>query len=186
MDDGKIVDLFLQRDETAISLAQDKYGAKLKRIAFGALGDEGFAEECVNDALLAAWNRIPPNRPYDYLFAYLGRITRCIAINRAEKERAAKRSAPQTELTRELEECLPSSADVQNEVESRALGNALNAFLEGLPEEKRNVFIRRYWFFDSAERIGELTGRSAGAVKMQLSRMRGELKKYLEKEGFEV
>lgn len=186
MDDRQIVDLFLQRDERAITLAQEKYGAKLKRIAFGALGDEGFAEECMNDALFAAWNHIPPNRPYDHLFAYLGRIVRCTALNRAEREKAAKRSAPQTELTRELEECMPASVDVQNEVEARAVKNALNAFLTGLPEEKRNLFIRRYWFFDSVEDIARLTGKSIGAVKMALVRLRRELKEYLKKEGFEV
>lgn len=118
------MELFLARDESALSEASSQYGARLMSIAMGVVGDRAAAEECVNDAYLKAWNSIPPNRPYGYLFSYLGRIVRCTAIDRAEHERAQKRGAPVTELTRELSECIP--ADVV-----RHKGHALRSGVRG-------------------------------------------------------
>lgn len=184
MDDRRIIELFLRRDESALELAEREYGAGLRRIALGITGDEAIAEECLNDARLAAWNRIPPNEPYGYLYAFLARIVRCGAINRMEREHAQKRSAAMTELTRELEECLPSAVNVENEVAARQLMRSINAFLSGLPKKKRVMFIRRYWFFDSEKQIAELMGTSVGSVKMTLMRVRKQLWERLEKEGF--
>ena len=45
MNDAGIVTLFLNRDETAIALAEKQYGARLLAIARNLLGDEGEAEE---------------------------------------------------------------------------------------------------------------------------------------------
>ena len=186
MDDRGIIDLFLERDEAALDRAGAEYGARLKAIAFNVTGDAGIAEECVNDAFLEAWNRIPPNKPYGYLFAYLGRIVRFRAIDRMEKENALKRSAALTELTREIEECMPAKTDTANEFEAKLLMRSINAFLGAQSEEKRNIFIRRYWFCDPVEQIAELSGKSVGSVKMILLRLRKQLKEYLRKEGFTV
>ena len=125
MNDREIIDLFLERSEDAISRASAEYGERLRRVALGVTGDPGIAEECVNDAYLEAWNRIPPDKPYGYLFAYLGRIVRFSAINRMEREKAQKRSAVLVELTDELADCLPSKADAANEVEAKRLTRSI-------------------------------------------------------------
>ena len=184
MDERRIIELFLRRDESALELAQKEYGAGLKRIALAITSDAGVAEECLNDAWLEAWKRIPPNEPYGHLYAFLARIVRCGAINRMERENAQKRSAAMTELTRELEECLPSKVSVENEVETKQLMRSVNDFLRGLPQRRRGIFIRRYWFFDSEKRIAELFGMSLGSVKMTLMRIRKKLWEHLEREGF--
>ncbi|MBQ3938550.1 MAG: RNA polymerase sigma factor [Clostridia bacterium] len=186
MDDRRIIELFLRRDESALRLAQSEYGASLKRIALSVTGDEGVAEECLNDAWLEAWNRIPPNEPYGYLYAFLARIVRCRSIDRMDRENAKKRSAVTTELTQELEDCLPSAVDVHDEAEARRLMRSVNAFLGGLSQKKRSVFLRRYWFFDPIESIAERCGMNAGAVKMTLMRTRRKLWEHLQKEGFAV
>lgn len=186
MNDREIIDLFLERSEDAVKQVSAEYGERLRRIALGVTGDPGIAEECVNDAYLEAWNRIPPNKPYGYLFAYLGRIVRFSAINRMEREKAQKRSAALVALTDELADCLPSGADVANEVEANRLMRSINAFLHAEPEQKRNIFIRRYWFCDPVERIADLSGRSVGSVKMTLLRLRKKLRAHLEKDGFPV
>ena len=80
MDDATIINLFWARDEAAIPAAQDKYGAYCRAIALGILADARDADECVNDALLRLWRAIPPERPRS-LRAFLGRITRNLAIN---------------------------------------------------------------------------------------------------------
>ena len=67
MDDGQIVELFLQRSEGAIREAERSHGKTLLRLARNVLGNGEDARECVNDALLAAWNSIPPQEPADLI-----------------------------------------------------------------------------------------------------------------------
>ena len=81
MDDEKIVELFLARDEASIKMAAEKYGHRLRLLSYGIVGDMQTAEECENDTYLEAWKSIPPNDPRDYLYAFLARITRHISLN---------------------------------------------------------------------------------------------------------
>ena len=63
MEDTEILRLFAVRSERAIAAANEKYGASCLRLAERMLGSPQDAEECLNDALLAAWNAIPPEKP---------------------------------------------------------------------------------------------------------------------------
>ena len=60
----------------------------------------------------------------------------------------------------------------------------LNRFLEGLPEEKRKIFMRRYWYVSSVKEIAEDFDITESKVKMILLRTRNKLKQVLVKEGF--
>lgn len=184
MDDSKIVELYLSRDESAISHTAQKYGPKLRRIAESLLNNKASAEECENDTYLEAWKLIPPNEPRSYLFAFLGKITRHLAIDECRKNASQKRQALFCELTREMEECIPGQSNVEGEMEADALSQAVNAFLDCCSEEQRNVFVRRYWFFDTIPEICRRYGFSQSKVKTMLFRMREGLRYYLEKEGY--
>lgn len=63
MEDERIVELFLSRDEMAITRASEKYGGRLQALAQHIVGDRMVAAECENDTYLAAWNAIPPHAP---------------------------------------------------------------------------------------------------------------------------
>lgn len=109
MDDERIIELFLARDEGAVTAASEKYGAYCRAVALGMLGDERDAQECVNDALYRLWAAIPPARPRS-LRAFLGRITRNIAINTLRDTRRQKRGGGEAELALdELAVCLESA-----------------------------------------------------------------------------
>ena len=97
MDDERIIELFFARDEGAVTAASEKYGAYCRAVALGMLGDERDAQECVNDALYRLWAAIPPARPRS-LRAFLGRITRNIAINTLRDARRQKRGGGEAEL----------------------------------------------------------------------------------------
>ncbi|MBR4658853.1 MAG: RNA polymerase sigma factor [Clostridia bacterium] len=183
MDDGRIVDLFLARDEAAIAETSLKYGAAIRRTANALVRDEQTARECENDTYLEAWNRIPPNEPREHLFCFLGAIARHIAIDRCRRNEAAKRSAVFVELTGEMAQLLPSRSDTEKEIEARELAGAVSAYLKGLPKEQRMVFIRRVWYFDSIAEIAERFGFSESKVKSMLKRTRDRLKAHLIKEG---
>ena len=186
MDDSKIVELYLSRDETAISQTERKYGLKLKRIAYNILNNMASAEECENDTYLEAWNRIPPNEPRSYLFAFLGKITRHLAIDECRKIASQKRQALFCELTQEMEECIPGKNEVEEAVNADALSRSISQFLSGFSETQCNVFVRRYWIFDSISDISKRYNFSQSKVKTMLFRMREELRDYLKKEGYTI
>ena len=46
LDDTKIIDLFFERDETAIRYASEKYGNRLRSLSHSIVKDRQTAEEC--------------------------------------------------------------------------------------------------------------------------------------------
>ena len=186
MDDNEIVELYLSRNEEAIARTKEKYGERLKIIANNILNDIETAKECENDMYLKAWNLIPPNEPRKYLFAFLGKIIRHLAIDVLRKNSRQKRDAVVTELTLEMAECIPTQNGTEQEFEANFLAGLIDKFLEGYPKEQQNVFVRSYWYFAPISEICDRYKLSQSKVKSILFRMREKLKKYLEKEGFTV
>ena len=90
MKDEQIVELFWKRSEEALSETQSKYEKYCIYISWNILGNNQDAEECVNEALNAAWNSIPPQKPSN-LQAYIGKLVREISISRWRENHAAKR-----------------------------------------------------------------------------------------------
>lgn len=186
MEDGKIVDLFLGREEAAIKYTEEKFGKGLRSIANNILQDINAAEECENDTYFQAWNAIPPHEPREYLFAFLARIVRHISLDLCRKRNSRKRSAFLIELTKEIEQCIPAPNDMESTLDGILLGEAVSGFLRKLSKEKRNVFLRRYWYLDSVASISKRFGFSESKVKTMLFRCRRELRDYLIKEGYEL
>ncbi|MCR4584140.1 MAG: sigma-70 family RNA polymerase sigma factor [Lachnospiraceae bacterium] len=186
MDDSEIVELYLARDESAITQTSDKYGGRLRRIAQNIVSDNETSEECENDAYLQTWNLIPPNEPRNYLFAFVGKIVRHIAIDRLRHEGRQKRYALYCELTDEMLECISGEGDVSAETDAKELAAAINSFLAACSEEQRNVFVRRYWFFDTISEICKRYSLPQSRVKTMLFRMREKLKDHLMNGGFNV
>ena len=73
---------------------------------------------------------------------------------------------------------------MQEELDARALGQAINGFLSSLSDENRALFLRRYWFGDKVRSIAKAFGLTENAATVRLSRLREQLKDYLYKEGF--
>lgn len=184
LEDEEIVALFFKRDESAIARVADKYGARLLAIATGITQNAETAEECVNDAYMQAWEHIPPNEPANYLYAFLARMVRHIAIDRCRQKDSLKRSAFIVELSDEMEECLPSAGGVEEALDAQILGETIQRFLLRQPEEKRVLFLRRYFYMESVTDISRRMQISESKVKTSLLRIRRELKGYLTKEGY--
>lgn len=184
MNDDRIIELYLMRDEEAIKLTAEKYGSRLRSLAYGIVNNRQTAEECENDTYLKAWNAIPPHEPRGYLYAFLARITRHVSLNCCRARDQLKRRAFICELSAEMEQCIPSPDDSECLMDDAALRNAINGFLGKLKEEKRNIFVRRYWYLDSVADISKRFDLSESKVKTTLFRCRRELRDYLEKEGY--
>ena len=183
MDDDKIVDLYLMRNEDAIKQTSLKYGKQLHSVAVNIVQDSFDAEECENDTYIKVWNSIPPHEPRTYLFAFLARITRNISLDLCKYKNRQKRTAVIVELSAELEQCIPAPTAQVCRISDEGFGELISSFLWKLDEDTRNVFIRRYWFLDSINQIAERFQMSESKVKSMLFRTRNKLRKYLEKEG---
>ena len=183
MEDHAIVSLFWQRDERAITAADTKYGAFCFAIAYNILSVREDSEECVNDTYLDAWNSMPPHRP-NVLSAFLGKITRRIAIDRWREGRAQKRGGGEMALALdELSECVASQSDVTREVETLEVAAGVQKFLNTLPDTERRIFVRRYWHMESVASLAARFSYGQSRVKSMLHRTRAKLRRYLEEEG---
>lgn len=182
MNDEEIIGLYWKRADNAIAITAEKYGNYCRSIAFNILRNQQDAEECVNDAYLMAWDSIPPHRP-EKLAAFLGKITRNLALNRYKGINSQKRGAGQTEVAlSELEECIPSGVRVEQGVEDRLLTAAIEKFLFAQPELKRKLFVRRYWYLSSIRELADEYGMSESKITSLLFRMRKKLRRCLAKE----
>ncbi|MCM1054591.1 MAG: RNA polymerase sigma factor [Bacteroides sp.] len=186
MEDEEIVKMFLRREETAIAHSKDKYGQRLQNISFGITADRQTAEEVENDTYYRAWESIPPNEPYGYLFAFLAKIARNLSLSVCRNRSRLKRSAYVVELSEEMQQCIPSGENVEERLNADILAETVSSFLRSKPKEKREVFMRRYWFLDPTKSIAKRFGMTESSVKTTLFRLRKELKEYLEREGYTV
>lgn len=176
----EILDLYFKRSQQAICVTSDMYGSKLLRFAENMINRED-ALECLNDTYMSAWNKIPPERPANFL-AWLYKVLRNIVCDRIDWNNAAKRNSNLNVAIDELGECL-SDANASYDGELSDLGRIISDFLRGLPAEKRILFVRRYWYGLSISELADMSNASQSKVKTILFRIRGDLKEYLLKEG---
>ena len=181
MEDQAIVALYFQRAEQAIAETIQKYGSLCRSIAQNLLPVRQDAEECVNDTYIGVWNAIPPTRPNNFM-AFLCKITRNISLKRIEAMARQKRSQATIVSLDELAEILPDESIGEN-ISNDNLTELISDFLRKEKADVRNVFIRKYYFFDSVGDIAKRYGFTEDKVKSMLYHTRKKLKDYLIKEG---
>lgn len=179
--DREIIDLYWKRDELAIKRTDECYGGLCTRVALNILGNTADAEECVNDTYLKAWNSIPPERPRA-LAAFLTRITRNVALDRFRTKRRQKRGGEFTVMLSELGDCIPAP----EETDATELLTHIKAFLGGLDETDRHIFVGRYFHAYEVQRMAEAYGMTPNAVSLRLHKTREKLRIYLNERGYSV
>ena len=186
MKDTEIVDLYWERSEVAIQQTQQKYGSYLSKTAYNILSDFEDSKECVNDTYLKAWNSMPTHRP-SVLSTYLGKIARQLSIDVFRKKNSTKRYASEYAVSLdELGDSFSDGSTPEQTYDAKLLDEAINRFLRTLPDDARNTFIGRYYFFDSLKDVAAYCSMSETKAKSMLYRTRQSLKAYLVKEGFDL
>ncbi len=178
MEDTKIVALFWQRDERAITEFEQSHKRLCISAAREITGNVSDAEECYNDTCLAVWNSIPPQKP-ESLRAYALRICKNFALNLVKARNRQKRSA----ILVELDECVSDSLP---DMESQEIGRIIDAFMETLPKREAVIFLRRYNCSQPVKDIAAAAGMTENQVSKILQKLRCKLKRHLEREGINV
>lgn len=185
LEDTEIVDLYWQRDERAIGETDKKYRKYLLSVAHNFLCSQKDCEECVNDAYMSAWVRIPPARP-DMLKAFLTTIIRRIAINKFNEMSRQKRIPSNiTDSLDGLENYIPERTFL-NEIDEEQLGKVINDYLSTLSKRQRYIFMSRYYVADSIDKIADELSVSRSTVNKEIAVIKDGLKIALEREGYKV
>lgn len=183
MDEKQIIELFFKRDQTAIVAASEKYSRAILSLSRNVLGDDGAAEECLNDTLMALWSNIPPERP-EHLYAYTLKIARNISLKRARHDGSQKRRGSVRDVAlEELGEIADRSGALDG-LMANELSLCISDFAKALGECERAIFVRRYFLYESVKKIASELDLGESRVKMSLSRSRAKLYKVLKKEGY--
>ena len=186
INDSKIVELLLARSELALEELRIKYNHYCHTIAFNILGNNEDCEECVNDAYLRVWNSVPPNAPTN-LSSYIGKITRNLALDKVRAKNASRRGGGDSLLSLdELSQVIHGEDIFEKREDSREISAALNKFLGNLSKLERGVFMQRYWLMEPIASIALHYDISESKTTSMLHRLRGKLKKFLEKEGIDI
>ena len=183
MTDEQIIELYWNREETAIQETDRKYGKFLFKVAYNILHDSMDCEECKNDTYIGVWNAIPPTRPVAFP-AFITQIMRRIAINRY-KEKTSKKRVP-SELTTSFEDLggtLHGEPTDLPDYDASEVGEVINKFVRGLPKRQRHIFIERFYLSESVESIASELSISQATVYREIERIKKDLKHYLERSG---
>ena len=184
MNDLSIIELYFARDEEAIKQTDIKYGKLCHSVAYNILNNNEDSEECVNDTYIGVWNAIPPARPNNFT-AFVCKITRNLSLKRLEAMSRQKRSQAILVSLDELAEVL-SDESIADGVSDEDIGKLISDFLRNEKSEIRDVFIRKYYFFDSIGDIARRYDFTESKVKNMLHHTRTKLKDFLIKEGIEI
>lgn len=180
--DQRIIEMLFDRDERALAVAENKYGALCRKIAYKITGDYDESDECVNNSLFELWNAIPPARPKS-LKAYLCGIVRNISVDIIRKRK--KYTAAQTNIE-ELIRIFPDSENVETSYDGKMLCRYLNEFLSEQKDMNQKIFVMRYYYNFSVQDISQMLDIKDSAVKTRLFRIREALKLFLIDKGYDL
>lgn len=186
IDDETIIELYWNRNESAIFETDFKYKKYLLRIAYNILNDESDSEESLNDTYFGVWNAIPPSRP-NVFKAFITVIMRRTAIKRYHsKTRKSDIPSEMTVALTELEDIVKDGDDVEAAFDNQKLGRTINEFVRSLSDRKRFIFISRYYEAEPIDAIAKELSLSRSSVNKELASIRADLKAKLESEGYSI
>jgi RNA polymerase sigma-70 factor (ECF subfamily) len=171
-------------DEPAFEQLARSYEKRIYSHALRMTGDAEDAFDVSQEVLIRLFFSLPSFKGESSFSTYVYQITAnlCKDHFRAKKRRPVVAAPPEDEETWEAfiadERFSPEKALEQSE-----LRDLLGRGIESLTPEHKEVVILREVMDLSYEEIGEALGLDMGTVKSRLSRARGQLRRYLQREG---
>ena len=179
LEDKDIIELFIARDERAITETIRKYNSRLHGRVMYILNNIEDAEECLQDTYFTLWEKVAEEKP-GHLENYIFTIAKFIACSKLRKRLAKKRYVPLTVIGEDY----PSSSDIFSEISSYELEKYILDFIKMQKNEVQMIIYLDFEKKLSLHEIADVMGETEGAVKMKLYRFRKKLKQYLINEGF--
>lgn len=183
MNDEKIIELLKQNPSQGLSCSIETYGALVKTIATRILGYENKRdiEECISDIFVEVWKSIDNYDKDKGIFKnYIISIARNVSINTYRRKINKQVLIPLEENDLELD------FDLDNEVAKNINKNIINETLNSLPQPDKDIFIRRYYLFESIKDIASFLNLNTKLVENKLYRGKEKLKSDLISKGVNI
>jgi RNA polymerase sigma-70 factor, ECF subfamily len=178
LDDEEIVARVLGGEKKLFELLVRRYNQRLYRVAFGILGDDGEAEDVMQDAYVRAYSHLAQFAGAARFSTWLTRIAVYEALARARRRR---RVVEIDAMPDSFQEKFTSAAerDPEEQAIDRDLRSVLEAALRALPELYRPVVVMRDVEGLSTAETADCLGLSEPLVKVRLHRGRALLRRDL-------
>ena len=165
------------RDQDALQLTTEKYRSYVCTILSNMISGVGCyadVEELCEDVFFSIWQNAE-HIEAGKLKAYLGVTAR----NKAKSWLRGRR-----ELPMDLDEIeLPDDAlPLEEQAMQQELANRVREAVDALPAREREIFLRYYYYLQTAEEIGRRMGIPPATVRTCLARGRKRLEQRLKKE----
>ena len=170
MDHTELIRAMKEREPGAPERFQTAFTPLLRYIIAPILLDERDREECLSDVALRAWEDIGSYDPSKASFTtWLSALARNAALNRRRANRRRREGEP-------LDEAAPDGRDGPEETLLKTeLAQALWGAVDRLGRRDRELFLRKYYYYQSTAQIAAELGLSLRAVEGRLYRIRKRL-----------
>lgn len=162
----------------ALGALYDRYCDRAYRVARYACGDEGRAEEAVQDAFISIWRSRATYQPQrGPVAAWLLTVVRHRAIDVGRRhQRHAGQRADEAQL-----DARAAPDDVVAQVSGRADAHTMEAPLARLPEAQREVITLAFYgeltHTEIAAQLGLPPGTVKGRMRLGLNKLRGDIRR---------
>lgn len=180
MNDEKLIKLIKRNTSAGLSAAIEQYGSLVKTVVVRIVGYENQqdVEECVSDVFVELWKSIDNyNSEKGLLKNYIISIARHVGIN------TFRRKLNRQELIPLEEDILNVDVDLTNAVSRTINKNIIKETIDSLPHPDKDIFIRRYFLFESVKEIAALLELTPKAVENRLYRGKDKLREELLNKG---
>lgn len=166
-----------QGDGEALRWVIGRYGGYVAAIVWNIVGGSMTrqdAEEICSEVFVRLWRHAKNPRP-GRLKGYLAAIARSTAIN------ALRRQGGELSLEEDAVELAAESAETLADRHERA--RLVSEAVDAMGEPDRTIFLRHYWYCQTAESIAEALDMTPAAVRKRLQRGRERLRDYFKQGG---
>ncbi|HUI93411.1 MAG TPA: RNA polymerase sigma factor [Chitinivibrionales bacterium] len=156
-----------RRNKAAFKSVYDFYAPFAWKIAFRTLhGNSELAEEAVQDTFIRAYNSLPKFEGGAAFSTWIYRITFNVCMTLLQKKGKAD----------EMQDLDENTAAVSSAVETD-MQHDLQKILKSISAEDRFLLTGREMLGFSFEELADITGKTAGALRTQLFRLKEEIRR---------
>jgi RNA polymerase sigma-70 factor (ECF subfamily) len=166
--DQVTIRLAKKKDRGAFRRIYDFYSPFVWKIAYRTMhGDREAAGEAVQDTFIRVHESLPKFSGESTLSTWLYRIVFNVCLTALAKQKKAY-------SMQQLDENIAASPSISDNLDNK---EQVNAILAGMSEEERFLLTGREILDLSYDELAVITGRNAGSLRTQVSRLKEEIRK---------
>lgn len=177
VEDSQLIDATLSGDQEAFGTLVVRYQQRLFNAMAHTVGSREEAEDVVQDAFVQAFVNLNRFEKKSRFYTWLYRIALNVRCSRARRKRPKALGEAATELAARQPDHSPTAA--QQAITSERC-DQLQAALQELTEEYREIVILREIEQNNYEEISEILDIPVGTVRSRLHRARSQLQTILQ------